>query len=635
MSHSEPKIQCSNPHCEAPNNLEASICERCKTPIVRRYLWSREKAITPEQKQNLINERYLALTEQIFLDTQPRQPPLTPEEVPPEIVVYLQLFAYYPHIPQPHGLLNDQQTWLFDYGTVPTSKTGSLTYPQDLTPKVENLWLEAKPLQQLNWLWQIAKLWHPLASKGVASSLLNADLIKINGQVLQLQKLQPDFEHQASLRDLGHLWLQWAENSHSSIQEVVFQLATKLETGVIGKNSQLMGLLDRAIAIYCRSQQYSYQTYALSDSGPSRSNNEDAAFPIYPPSQNLHNNQQNLAIVCDGVGGHDGGEIASGETIKYLHGKISALKLDQLEARKIFSKLTKYINGANDIISHRNDSEQRQERQRMGTTVVMALSYAQEIYLGHVGDSRIYWITRDSCHQMTIDDDLASREVRLGYALYRDSLQYPSAGALIQALGMRDSATLHPNLQRHIIDDECIFLLCTDGLSDFDRVEQQWRHNIVPLLEGKKDLARTVKDLITLANEQNGHDNVTVALVHCQIKELSESEDIKLSWSDIESVLVESLLWSDINQFDPGWSDFPITEASITPTIIAEEQIGEYSLTKRQPTWAKPLIFILLTSTIIGLLVYGLLQNRLEPDNNSPPSLPETDSETGSETDLE
>ncbi|MFM2315038.1 MAG: hypothetical protein RLZZ04_4314 [Cyanobacteriota bacterium] len=631
MSHPESRIQCSNPHCVASNQLEAIICERCNTPIIRRYLWSSERAINPEQKQTLIDNRYLAFTEQIFLDTQPSKPPQTLEEVPPEIVVYLQLFSYYPHIPQPYGLLNDRQIWLFDYGTVPTGPTGILTYPQKLIPQVQDLWLGATPLQQLNWLWQIAKLWHPLSLKGLASTLLEPNLIKINGQILQLQQLQADGEHPAILQDLGKVWSVWADNAHPQIKDLVLQLAGNLETGNITQASQLLGLLEHAISLYCQTQQHSYQTCALSDSGPSRDNNEDAAYPLGADGQATVATKNSLAIVCDGVGGHDGGEIASGETINYLQGKIAALKLDQLSSSEISKKLAKYINGANDLINQRNDNEQRQERQRMGTTLVMALSRSQEMYLSHVGDSRIYWITRNSCHQMTVDDDLASREVRLGYALYRDSLQYPSAGALIQALGMRDSTALHPNLQRYIIDEECIFLLCTDGLSDFDRIEQQWRQSIVPVLEGKQDLASAATNLIALANDKNGHDNVTVALVHCKLNPVPGKLPGTVSWSDLETVMAESTLWSDNNSFDSNWSDFDSGEASISnsPEQIGE-QIGESLRIKRQPKWVKPLIFALLILTVIGLFAYRLLQDRLDPDNDSTSPLPKT-----TETDFE
>lgn len=612
MSHPEPRIQCSNPHCAASNILEARFCDRCSTPIIKRCLWSSKKAIAPEQKHTLINDRYLALSEQIFLDTQPSKPPASPEEVPAEIVVYLQLFPCYPHIPQVYGMLDGTNAWLFDYGTVPIVISEELAADsQQFIPRIEDSWAEATALQQLNWLWQLARLWQPLSSKNVASTLLEPDLIRINGQIIQLLQLHLDEKHQPSLRDLGNLWSQWAEDSRSTIKDVIEQLAMRLETGAINQASQVIAVLDQAIKHCRKSHEYSYQTYALSDSGPSRTNNEDAAYPTPSLAKNVADSENALAIVCDGVGGHDGGEIASNETIRYLHTKISQLTQEKPQSsRKVLGKLARYINEANDIISKRNDSEQRQERQRMGTTLVMALSYAQEMYLSHVGDSRIYWITPNSCHQVTIDDDLASREVRLGYALYRDSLQYPSAGALIQAIGMRDSAALHPNLRRCVIDDDCIFLLCTDGLSDFDRVEQQWRQNILPVLEGKRDLASAVKDLIALANEKNGHDNVTIALVHCKVKPRPDVQAV--SWSEVEFVLDESTLWSDANLADSMWADSTLTDASFPKVKIPQQQIGEPLPTKSHSKWLKPLTLILIISTIAGLFTYNWLQNSID-----------------------
>lgn len=632
MSHPESIIQCSNPHCIASNKLEADFCSRCSTPIVKRYLWSSKQGITSEQN-TLVEARYFALSDRIFLDTQPSKPPVTPEEVSSEIAAYLQLFSCYPHVPQPYGLLDGTDVWLFDYGTVPTDEREQLVYPQQLIPRLEDLWQEASPLRQLNWLWQIVKLWKPLASKQVASTLLNQDLIRINGQVVQLLQLQFDREHQSNLSDLGNVWLRWAEKAHPQVKDVIENLATRMGTGAIDSTVQAIAVLDRAISYCQQDRQYFYQVYAQSDSGPSRSNNEDAAYPV---SQEISSSEKALAIVCDGVGGHDGGEIASGKTIEYLQSKISSLSLKkETSSGKILGKLMKYINRANDIINERNDSEQRQERRRMGTTLVMALASAQEMYLAHVGDSRIYWITPDSCHQITIDDDLASREVRLGYALYRDSLQYPSAGALIQALGMRESATLHPNLQRYVIDGDCVFLLCSDGLSDFDRVEQQWRHSILPVLNGKQDLASSVADLIAIANEKNGHDNVTVALVHCQVRSKSDAAKAAILWSDVESAIEESLLWSDANLVDLVWRDPNTTDfaaASVDPTSeteIAEQQIGqaigEPLPAKKTPRWLSWSIWLLVALTVVGLAAYFLLQKNLDSDRS--PSLPENELE--------
>ncbi|MFM7279635.1 MAG: protein phosphatase 2C domain-containing protein, partial [Microcystis aeruginosa] len=184
--------------------------------------------------------------------------------------------------------------------------------------------------------------------------------------------------------------------------------------------------------------------------------------------------------------------------------------------------LEQAIRVTNDLISQRNDQESRQDRRRMGTTLVMAFGHAEEMYVAHVGDSRIYWITPQGCHQVTVDDDLASREVKLGYLLYRDAIQYPNAGALVQALGMGSATNLHPTVQRLIVDQDCVFLLCSDGLSDYDRVEQYWDSEILPLLRGEKTVTAVGESLLQLANQKNGHDNSTIALVYCRVVPAAE-----------------------------------------------------------------------------------------------------------------
>ena len=622
MPHpAEPRIQCSNPNCVASNELEALFCHRCKTPVIKRYLWATKETISQEQEKKLINNRYLVISSRIFLDTQPGNPPQTPQEVAKEIIPYLQLFPCYPNIPQVYGQLDGTNAWLLDYGTVPTQAKGELIYPHQLIPELRYLWPNATALQQLNWLWQIVQLWQPLFNKKVASTLLNPELIRVNGQVVQTIQLQSDSIPPPSLRNLGDLWSQWAENASPSIKDLLEQLSARLETGIIDQVDQVVAVLDKAIDKCRRSQEYSYQVYALSDSGPSRQNNEDAAYPTYTTTD-IPATESSLTIVCDGVGGHDGGEIASKETIDYLQSKISELSIENQDhnPKQVLRKLTKYINGSNDIINKRNDSEQRQERQRMGTTLVMTLSHAHEIYIGHVGDSRIYWITPTSCHQVTVDDDLASREVRLGYAVYRDSLQYPSAGALIQALGMRDSAALHPNIQRHIIDDDCIFLLCTDGLSDFDRVEQYWKHIVSPVLKGEKDLGSAVEDLVNIANQRNGHDNVTVALVHCQVKDKASIPEIIVSWSDVESAVSESALSPNSNWENPALSDTEFSNPPPPETDIPEQSVVETLPTKSQPKWLKSLILVLIVSTTVGIILSIFLHDQIKKRDSSPPT---------------
>ncbi len=628
MTHSEPNIQCSSPHCEASNNLEARLCHRCKTPVVKRYLWATKEAISKEEVKQLIGNRYFALTTRIFLDTKPLDPPQTPEENPQKIVTYLQLFPYYPHIPLVYGQLEGTNTWLLDYGTVPTNKLGKLKHPQ-LIPELGSLWKSATSLQQLNWLRQIAKLWNPLTSKNAVSTLLTPELIRVNGQLIQLLQLKFDLEQQPTLKQLGQLWSQWSKLAAPNIQSMLQQLGDRLISGKIVNVEQIMAVLDAAIKLCSQQYKYSYQIYSLTDSGPSRTNNEDAAYPSSDVPINIAQTDNSLAIVCDGVGGHDGGEIAARETIDYLQEHIAELPLADAKSNSVavMKQLTEFINNSNDLISKRNDIEQRQERQRMGTTLVMALARAHEVYLAHVGDSRIYWITPSSCHQVTIDDDLASREVRLGYAVYRESLKYPSAGALIQALGMRDSIALHPNLQRHVIHEDCLFLLCTDGLSDFDRVEQHWKYTLLPVLKGQKDLVYAVKTLVKIANQKNGHDNVTVAVVHCQVKPQSDAIATTVSWSDVESAIAEAVSWSDVEpaiaqntrKQDPN---------KVADTDIPEPQVTEaakLSPEKKNTPWLKSLVLLLITFITVGGICYATLQKRIDdPDNFPQQTEPET-----------
>jgi hypothetical protein len=168
----------------------------------------------------------------------------------------------------------------------------------------------------------------------------------------------------------------------------------------------------------------------------------------------------------------------------------------------------------------------------MGTTLVMAViprphgKPSNEVYVVHVGDSRLYCVTRDNLRQITLDDDVATRETTLGYNFYAYSSQRIDGGALIQALGTRGSDMLVPRVQRFFIDEDCVLLLCSDGLSDFDRVEQIYESELLPILTENKSLDRSCQALIDKANELNGHDNITVALMRCRFAPAEADEDL-------------------------------------------------------------------------------------------------------------
>ncbi|MGK7877418.1 MAG: PP2C family serine/threonine-protein phosphatase [Xenococcaceae cyanobacterium] len=541
-------------------------------PIVKCYLWAMGKGIKADRVGKLIDDRYLLKQQQIVLDTKPGLQPQIPTEIPNSITPYLKLFPYRLHIPQVYGQLKSPENqpgseiWLLEYGTVPTDSSGELKYPE-LLPELTQVWQKATALRQLNWLWQMARLWQPLQSKSVASSLLNPSLLRVNGGIIQLLELHPD-EQPCSLRQLGQLWSGWVANSSASITKFLQQLCGRLKTRQISQPEQLLAILDQGMLHCGRSQQRTYQIFTCTDPGPTRDHNEDACYPSSGKLVSSSGDGNSLAIVCDGIGGMDCGEIASQVAIDNLLKEVKNLSFDSEQWNPILNtkKLERSICAVNDTISSRNDSEKRQDRQRMGTTLVMTLAHAHELYLTHVGDSRIYWVTPTGCHQVTVDDDLASREVRLGYALYRDAIKYPTSGALVQALGIESSANLHPTVQRLILDEDCVFLLCSDGLSDFDRVEQYWESKILPILKGETDVASCAKQLLQIANQKNGHDNVTVALVYCQVQPTQEAEANILEWSEIESLVPPLPSQTPTEAVEETSSQVPTTPSSQMPT---------------------------------------------------------------------
>ncbi|MGB3206574.1 MAG: protein phosphatase 2C domain-containing protein [Crinalium sp.] len=518
-------INCPNPQCQTPNPLDHNFCTNCRTPLIKRYLRAVGEAIDGDLGGAILAGRYLSKGNRILLDTQPSLPPETTEEIPEAIAPYLKLSPYKLHIPQVYGLVGRSHTqppiWLLEQVPVYSGGVDSSVEGQ-LMPELAAAWKTAPALRQLNWLWQIAQLWHPLSTYNVTASLLTPGLLRVEGSILRLLDLQPD-SVTPTLQQLGELWSQWVEESQSVIKNFLMQLCQQLESGEISQSDQLVALLERGIAECGSSQTNAYQIATLSDTGPARRRNEDACYP--PSGSKTATKSLDLAIVCDGIGGHEGGDVASSLAIETIRERVENLSASwNWHPTTVSVELENSACIANDTISQRNDTEQRQERQRMGTTVVMALAHQYEIYITHVGDSRVYRVSRTGCHQVTLDDDLASREVRLGYSLYRDAVQHPASGSLVQALGMGGSGMLHPTVQRFIVDEDCVFLLCTDGLSDYDRVDQYWETEILPILDGQVNLATAAQRLVEIANSKNGHDNVTVALVHCQVKQGEKTE---------------------------------------------------------------------------------------------------------------
>ncbi|WP_066379272.1 MULTISPECIES: 4-Cys prefix domain-containing protein [unclassified Anabaena] len=526
-------IYCINPDCDNPiNSVGDLVCASCQTPLVYRYLWATGSLTAKTPLGTKLVDRYEAIAQQIYLDTQPRLPPAIPAELPPVVIPYLRLQSERLHLPQPYGFVSNGEEGTNDIlllENVPIDEQGNLY------PCLTAAWQQAKAVRQVYWLWQILQLWTPLSKFGQAQSLLIPDNLRVQGWCVRLLELHTTTSSPPRLLDLADAWQPLVEAANQAIVSElrhIVQLMTNSEVELDTIKTQLNSLLLSTAA----ELPLNLKVVGATDIGIQQQQNEDTCYP------NTNDNPDDsllphLSIVCDGIGGHQGGEVASQLAIQSLKLQIRALLAEVAEQTELVppkllqEQLEACIRVVNNLISSRNDELKRQGRERMATTLVMALQVPQralkqsggqsnnahELYLASVGDSRAYWITRNYCQQLTIDNDVATREVRLARAMYRQALQKPEAHALTQALGIRDAEGLRLVIQRFILDEDGILLLCSDGLSDNNLVEKYWQDYALPVLTGQLAVEDAVREWINLANEKNGHDNTSVVLTFCRI----------------------------------------------------------------------------------------------------------------------
>ena len=153
----------------------------------------------------------------------------------------------------------------------------------------------------------------------------------------------------------------------------------------------------------------------------------------------------------------------------------------------------------------------------MGTTLVLVLLQGTEAVVAHVGDSRLYQYTRRTgLNQVTIDHEVGQREMQQGIP-HDIAYGRPDAYQLTQALGPRGKEDLHPSISYLSFSEDTLLLLCSDGLSDNNLVEEHLDSHVDPLLRGKKELETGINDLIDLGNEVNGHDNISAIAIRLKV----------------------------------------------------------------------------------------------------------------------
>lgn len=222
-----------------------------------------------------------------------------------------------------------------------------------------------------------------------------------------------------------------------------------------------------------------------------------------------------LYILCDGMGGHASGEVASRLAVKTLQDYFVPQLEDGLPDE---ATLVDGIVTANQAIYDINQENECMGSGRMGTTLVMLLLKDDKAAVAHVGDSRLYAYTRRSgLRQLTVDHEVGQREIQRGV---EPAIAYarPDAYQLTQALGPRGRNDLKPGITFLDIIEDTLFILCSDGLSDNDLLEQHCETHVEPLLHSQADLDEGAARLIEIGNQHNGHDNITVVLVRLRLR---------------------------------------------------------------------------------------------------------------------
>lgn len=263
------------------------------------------------------------------------------------------------------------------------------------------------------------------------------------------------------------------------------------------------------------------------DVGRQRDHNEDCFLINSTLQKQVANRSQStrahcLYVLCDGMGGHAGGEVASqlaAQTLADYFAQQWPQPAPNSQAGALPSEavITEAVQLANQAIYEVNEKESRAGHERMGTTLVLLLLQGSEAVVAHVGDSRLYQYTRRTgLQQITTDHEVGQREMQQGIP-HDIAYGRPDAYQLTQALGPRGKEDLRPSVSYLSFSEDTLLLLCSDGLSDNNLVEDHLESHIDPLLRGKKELETGINDLIDLGNEVNGHDNISAIAIRLKV----------------------------------------------------------------------------------------------------------------------
>ena len=240
------------------------------------------------------------------------------------------------------------------------------------------------------------------------------------------------------------------------------------------------------------------KAYAKTDVGKAREKNEDS---YYITEDSLKDIQ--LFILADGMGGCNGGEVASKLAIlsakNYIENNFKETPRDKESLIQLVASSMEY---ANMVVYEKSLEDKKLEG--MGTTLEVCLIYNNRAFIGHVGDSRIYRIRKEFMRKITQDHSYVQKLVQEGTITSEEAEHHPKKNMLMKALGC--NAFVEPDVMVKGFQKEDILIICSDGLTNM--VETQKIYEKV-----KENFETAPKELIDMANQNGGMDNITVITI--------------------------------------------------------------------------------------------------------------------------
>ena len=199
-----------------------------------------------------------------------------------------------------------------------------------------------------------------------------------------------------------------------------------------------------------------YKFCAKTDTGRARDNNEDSI---------VFDEETSLAVLADGMGGYNAGEIASGMATAFIKSELSRWLTEAGEGAKskdVRRALEICVDNAN--LSIYNSANSNAHYAGMGTTLVVAVFRDDKLMVGHIGDSRCYRARKGEFEQITKDHSLLQEQIDAGLITKEQSVNSSIKNLVTRALGVEESVLLEIN--EYAVEVGDIYLLCSDGLSD-------------------------------------------------------------------------------------------------------------------------------------------------------------------------